>query len=370
MNAKTNPPFRAEHIGSLLRPSRLIEAHRAFANGAIAQPEFRAIQDASIQDAVRLQEEVGLRSITDGEFRRGSYWSHFVHGIDGFTVRDALYTFRDEQGNALKFTAPHVEGKLRRKGGLSTGEFQFLRLVTHQTPKITMPSPATMHFWRGRKGVDAHAYPDLEEFFQDLANVYRQEIADLTAEGAGYVQMDDVPFAMLCDVDIRNQLTRDGESADALTKRYMQLINDSLRNRSAELTVGLHICRGNYKGKWLSQGGYEALADQLFNIVNVDVFLLEYDSPRAGGFEILKYLPTNKRVVLGLVSSKKPELESAADLKKRVDEASRWIPLEQLSISPQCGFASTVAGNPLSIEDERRKLRLVVETAREIWGQA
>jgi len=366
---KMNPPFRAEHIGSLLRPTQLIEGHRAFANGAIDEAEFRAIQDTCIRDVVHLQEDIGLESITDGEFRRGSYWSHFIKGVEGFTVRDALHTFRDEQGNELKFTAPHTEGKLRNKGGISTAEFQFLKSATKRTPKITMPSPPTMHFWRGRKGVSPEAYPDLDQFFQDLTNVYREEIAHLAGVGARYIQMDDVPFAMLCDTNVREQLHRDGEDATALINRYIRLINDSLQGISPEMTVGLHICRGNYKGKWLSKGGYDAFADQLFNSLNVDVFFLEYDSPRAGGFSVLKYLPKNKRAVLGLVSSKKPALESGADLKHRIEEASRFASLERLSISPQCGFASTVAGNPLKVNDEEKKLRLVVETARDVWGQ-
>ena len=369
VNTKTNPPYRAEHIGSLLRPAQLIQAHRAFANGAIAEPEFRAIQDTHIRDVVRLQEDVGLESITDGEFRRGSYWSHFIRGVEGFTVQDALYTFRDEQGNGLEFTAPHTEARLRRRGGICTAEFQFLKSTTNRTAKITMPSPPTMHFWRGRKGINPHAYPDLDGFFEDLTHVYHDEIADLMAVGARYIQLDDVPFAMLCDTNVREQLTRDGEDPIALTNRYIRLINDSLQGISEEVTVGLHICRGNYKGRWLSQGGYDTLAEQLFNDLKIDVFFLEYDSPRAGGFSALRYLPKNKRVVLGLVSSKNPELESAADLKRRIDEASHWVPLEQLSISPQCGFASTVAGNPLRVYDQRKKLRLVVETARDIWGQ-
>ncbi len=362
------PPFRADHVGSLLRPGRLTRAFRAFNQGEIEADAFRAAQDAAIADVIRLQEDVGLQSITDGEFRRGSYWSHFVERIEGLTIAPARFQFRDEQGVETAFTAPHVTGRLARRDGISTDEFRFLSATTARTPKITMPSPPTMHFWRGRDAIAPGTYDTVEEFFADLATVYRAEIAELAAMGARYIQLDEVPLAMLCDPDVAAALTAAGEDPDALVDLYIRAINAALADRPPSVTAALHLCRGNFKGRHLSAGGYEAIAERLFHEIDVDGFFLEYDTPRAGDFAPLRFVPAGKRVVLGLISSKTPALEPVDALRRRIDAAAEFLPLDQLCLSPQCGFASTVAGNPLTETDEIAKLRLVVETAAAIWA--
>jgi 5-methyltetrahydropteroyltriglutamate--homocysteine methyltransferase len=366
-NVKIAPPFRADHVGSLLRPAELTGAHRSLIEGKLLSADFDEVMNRAIREVVTLQEQAGLESITDGEFRRASYWSHFVSAIEGMTVREALFVFRDDHGT-LQFTAPDTIAKLQRKRPISVDEFSFLRSVTGNTPKITMPSPATMHFWLGRAGVDRTAYPDEDLFFDDLAQIYREEIRDLYAAGAGYVQIDDVPLAMLCDGKVRDSVRRRGEDPESLIAKYVQLTNAALEGAPAELTVAMHLCRGNYKGKWLSEGGYGYIAERLFNEVAVDAYFLEYDTTRAGDFAPLAFVPDQKVVVLGLISTKTAELESVSDLEKRVAAASRYLPLERLGLSPQCGFASTVGGNPVSIDDEKRKLELLVRTAALIWS--
>jgi 5-methyltetrahydropteroyltriglutamate--homocysteine methyltransferase len=364
---KIAPPFRADHVGSLLRPAELTSAHRSLIEGKLSSADFDEATNRAIREVVTLQEQAGLESITDGEFRRASYWSHFVDAIEGMTVREALFVFRDDHGT-LQFTAPETIAKLRRKRPISVNEFRFLRSVTGHTPKITMPSPATMHFWLGRAGVDRTAYHDEDRFFDDLAQIYREEITDLCAAGARYVQIDDVPLAMLCDEKVRDSVRRRGEDPEMLIDKYVQLTNAALEGAPAQLTVAMHLCRGNYKGKWLSEGGYEYVAQRLFNEVAVDAYFLEYDTARAGDFAPLSFVPDRKVVILGLISTKTSQLESVTDLKKRVTAASRHVPLDRLGLSPQCGFASTVGGNPLSIDDEKRKLELLVRTAALIWS--
>ena len=366
--ARRNPPFRAEHVGSLLRPPALTQGFHALSDGDIDAEAYRAIQDQCIRDVVALQEEAGLHVVTDGEFRRASYWSHFVEAVDGLTVRTAHYRFHDAEGESRAFMAPHVAGTVRRTRSISGAEFDFLKSVTRETPKVTMPSPPTMHFWGGPDAIAADAYADVDAFFADLATVYRQEIADLAARGARYVQLDEVPLAMLCDETVRDAVRNEGEDPDALAGKYVDLINAAVADRPAAVTVGLHMCRGNFKGRWLSEGGYDAVAERLFNRLDVDAFFLEFDSPRAGDFRPLRHVPKSKSVVLGLITTKSGALEDPDALAARIDEASAFVPLERLAISPQCGFSSTVAGNPLTIEDEKNKLRLVVAVARRVWG--
>ena len=306
--------------------------------------------------------------VTDGEFRRASYWGHFLGPVAGLGTAAAIYRFRDDSGEELSFLAPRVEGRVRRRESVGGPAFGFLAGVARATPKVTMPSPPTFHFWRGRDTFAPGTYDDPAEFFSDLAKVYREEIADLAARGARYLQLDDVPLVMLCDPDIRGRLARDGEDADALIDLYLASINDALAGRPANLVVGLHLCRGNHRGKHLASGGYEPIAERLFNELAVDAFFLEYDGERAGGFEPLRFLPEGRRAILGLVSSKSTALESAADLARRLDEASRHTPLDRLGVSPQCGFASTVGGNPITADIQRRKLGQVVAAARAVWG--
>jgi 5-methyltetrahydropteroyltriglutamate--homocysteine methyltransferase len=263
-----------------------------------------------------------------------------------------------------------VNGKVRRARPIAVEDFKFLRQATKRTPKLCIPAPTYLHMRGGRKIIDAQAYPDIEEFWADIARGYRAEIEDLVAAGCSYLQFDDVSFAMLCDETIRAQVRRDGEDADKLAGKYAQIINTLIAGRPKSLAVTLHTCRGNHQSMWMAEGGYEAVAESVFSTIDVDGFFLEYDTERAGGFEPLRFVPKNKKVVLGLVSTKKPALESKDMLKRRIDAAAKVVPLENLCLSPQCGFSSTSAGNRVTEDDERRKLALVVEVAREVWGDA
>ncbi|NQV59856.1 MAG: 5-methyltetrahydropteroyltriglutamate--homocysteine S-methyltransferase [Alphaproteobacteria bacterium] len=367
------PPFRAEHVGSLLRPKELTAAFRQHAAGEIDDAAFARIQDAAIREIVALQQAAGLGVVTDGEFRRGSYWGHVIGPVSGLSVREAEFKFHDDHGHEQSFIAAHVEGKVRRESGFSTGEFSFLKSVVNTasrvTPKITMPSLPTFHFYRPVGGIDPAAYATPRAFFQDFAEVFRQEIAALAELGATYIQMDEVPLAMLCDPDVREQVRQGGADPDKLIGIYIDAINDAVAGRPAGMTCGLHLCRGNFKGKYLSQGGYEPVAERLFNDLSVDAFFLEYDTDRAGDFSPLRLVPGDKHVVLGLVSSKVAEMESVDDLARRIDHAARFIPLERLSLSPQCGFASAVSGNPVTQDVQQAKLARIVETALQVWGE-
>jgi methionine synthase II (cobalamin-independent) len=361
------PPFRADHVGSLLRPAALREAFRRHAAKQIDDAEFVRIQDGCIRDAVALQEECGLEVVTDGEFRRGSYWGRFVERTAGFEIRKAIFKFKDDQGHEVEFTAPYAAGKIAWTRPLALDEFTFLRDTTRVTPKITIPSPSTMHFYRCVDFADRAAYPDAEQFFADLGAVFRREIAALAAAGCRYLQIDEVAIALLCDPAIRDRIASVGADPDRLVDLYIDALNQAVADCPAEVVVGVHMCRGNFKGHYLASGGYESVAERFFARADVNHFLLEYDTPRAGDFQPLRFVPATKGVVLGLVSSKTPVLESLDALRRRAEEATRYVDLDRLAISPQCGFASTAAGNPLSEADERAKLRLVAQAARAIW---
>jgi len=363
------PLFRADHVGSLLRPAAVRTGFRQLSEGQITADEYRQIQDEAIRHVVKLQEEAGIKAITDGEFRRASYWSHFVEAVTGLTVKPAVYVFRDEHDHEQSFLAPHVNGRVQRTHPISGPEFDFLQATTSQTAKLTLPSPPTMHFWRGREAIEPGVYKTRAAYFADLAQVYRAEIADLAARGAIYLQIDEVPLAMLCDSQVRETVQAAGDDPAQLMDDYVNLLNEAIKERPSHMTIAMHLCRGNYKAHWLAQGGYDFIAERLFNeLDNVDVYFLEYDTPRAGDFTPLQHVPPHKAVILGLVSSKAPSLETADSLRRRLDEASQFIDLNQLGLSPQCGFASTVAGNPLSEDDERRKLELIVTVADTVWG--
>ena len=314
-----------------------------------------------------MQQDAGLKVVTDGEFRRGSYWGRFVERVDGFVIKEAAFNFRDDHGHEVAFTAPYAERKLRRTQPLALDEFAFLAAATKATPKITIPAPSTMHFYRCNDFAAASAYSDVDSFFADLTAIYRAEIAGLIAAGCRYIQFDEVAVALLCDPAIRQKVEATGEKPDLLVDLYIKAINDAVAGTPAEVVFGVHMCRGNFKGHYLAAGGYESVAERFFSETRVNHFLLEYDTERAGDFAPLRFVK-NKGVVLGLVSSKLPALESLDALKRRTGEAARFIDLDRLAISPQCGFASTVAGNPVTEADERAKLALVVNAARTIWS--
>ena len=361
------PPFRADHVGSLLSPPALRQAFRRRAGNEIEEDEFARIQDGCVRDAVRMQEATGLEVVTDGEFRRGSYWGRFVERTEGLEVRAALLKFRDDHGHEVDFTAPYATAPLRRTHPLALDEFIFLRDAATATAKITLPAPSTMHFLRFADFADHSAYADVDRFFADLVAIFAQEIADLVQAGCRYVQLDEIAIALLCDPAIRERVTGAGGDPAALVDRYIDAINGAVAACPDDVVVGVHMCRGNFRGHYLADGGYDAVAERFFARTDANHFLLEYDTPRAGDFAPLRFVPKGKGVVLGLVSSKTPVLESLDSLQRRTEEAAGHIDLDRLAISPQCGFASSAAGNPLSEADERAKLRRVVEAARSIW---
>ncbi len=362
------PPFRADHIGSLLRPRALRDAFRQHADGRMNDSAFRAAQDAAIRDVVRLQEDCGLQVVNDGEFRRISYWEKFVRLTQGLSVKDALFKFHDGHGHESDFTAPYAEAKVGRGEPITLDEFDFVKGITQATPKVTMPAPSTMHLYRYRDFADAKAYREPREFFVDLGKVYQAEIADLARAGCRYVQLDEVALAMLCDPAARAKVKADGQDPEQLVDLYVDAINEAVRDLPPQVVVGVHMCRGNYKGMYLSEGGYDTVAEKLFGRARVNHFLLEFDTPRAGDFAPLRFLPKDKGAVLGLVSWKTAALEPLGLLRRRADEAAKYADTSRLAISPQCGIASTIGGNPVTEADERAKLRLCVEAAHAIWG--
>jgi 5-methyltetrahydropteroyltriglutamate--homocysteine methyltransferase len=365
--ASGRPPFRADHVGSLLRPPPLRQAFKQHQNGALGDDAFEKIQNDCIRDVLRLQESAGLEIVTDGEFRRGSYWSRFVERTEGFEIKAAVYTFRDDTGHEYEFTAPYASKKIKRVRPLAVDEFEFVKANTKLTPKITIPAPSTMHFYRCSDFADASIYPDAKSFFRDLGKVFQEEIADLAKAGCEYVQLDEVAIAMLCDPAIRDKVKSVNQDPDELVDLYIDAINEAVSVLPENVRVGVHMCRGNLKGHYLAAGGYEDIAERFFSRAKINHFLLEFDSDRAGDFSPLRFLPKGVGVVLGLVTSKSPQLENPDDLKRRVDEATKFIDLDRLAISPQCGFASTVAGNPVTEADERAKLKLCVDVANSIW---
>jgi len=365
-----SPPFRADHVGSLLRPPELKKAREQFKSGRLSREELQEVEDRSIRAAVALQEAAGLQSITDGEFRRAFWHVDFLTGFDGIAATQGQYALKFHgEGGAESETRSMmvVNGKVRRSRPVALESFEFLRRNTSRTAKLCIPAPTYLHMRGGRRVVNASAYPDVEEFWRDITLAYRQEIAELAKAGLQYLQIDDVSFACLCDEGIRAQVRRDGEDPARLPAKYVSVINDLLKQRPEGLGVTMHTCRGNHASMWMAEGGYDAVAEAVFQ-TEVEGFFLEYDTARAGGFEPLRFVPKGKKVVLGLVSTKKPQLEDKGALKRRVEEASRYVPLENLCLSPQCGFASSEVGNKLSVDDQKRKLALVVETAKEIWG--
>jgi 5-methyltetrahydropteroyltriglutamate--homocysteine methyltransferase len=368
---RPKPPFRADHVGSLLRPKALLDARAKRDLGEISADQLRAVEDAAIREAVKLQEDLGFRGITDGEFRRRQWHTDFLKGFANVaTVPPSLKVkFHTEQGD-VEMAPPglRVAGMLGRPRPIFVEAFKFLKGATKATPKVTIPSPSTMHFRGGRGAVDTAAYPDMAAFYADLGRVYAEEIADLGRNGLTYLQIDEVNLAYLCDPALREQVRGIGEDPATLPRTYAQLINAAVATKPAEMTVCMHLCRGNFQSAWVAEGGYDPVAEILFNEINVDGYFLEYDTPRAGGFAPLRFVPKGKTVVLGLVTTKSGTLETADAIKRRIDEAAKYLPLDQLCLSPQCGFSSTVEGNLLGFENQKAKLSLVAQVARDVWG--
>ena len=368
------PPFRADHVGSLLRPPEVLKAWADRDAGRITPEDSRKVEDEAIRGLVKLQEDAGLTGITDGECRRKVFHTDFLAQVGGVVVRFGEVTkqFRRSDGTELRRAPPKmlVTDKLRHTRDIMLDDFKFLKSVTKRTPKVTIPSPSMVHFRGGRDAIDKTAYPEIPEFFADLAAVYRAEIASLANAGLRYLQLDDTNLAYLCDPEMRESARHIGEDPDKLPHVYAGLINDSIRDKPDDMVVGVHLCRGNFQSAGVASGGYEPVAEALFNEMNVDAYFLEYDDERSGDFRPLRFMPKGKIAVLGIVSSKIGKLESKDALKRRIDEAAKFMPLEQIAISPQCGFASTSEGNKITVAQEKAKLRLCVEVAEEVWGSA
>jgi 5-methyltetrahydropteroyltriglutamate--homocysteine methyltransferase len=373
MSRRNVPPFRADHVGSLLRPPELLEARARHQAGELSDDGLGQAEDEAIRSAVRKQESIGLQSATDGEFRRASWHMDFLTQLGGVTKvsnTGLVVHFRNAGGQIdAELPSVHIDGRIHLDHPIFADAFRFLQeTVTTATPKLTIPSPSMLHYRGGRASMDPAVYGDLDQFWEDLSAAYREEVAALAAQGCTYLQLDDTSLAYLNDPAQRAMLTQRGDDAEHQHLRYIRQINKALEGRPPGLAVTTHLCRGNFRSSWTAEGGYDFVAEALFNELGVDGFFLEYDDPRSGTFEPLRFVPPGKLVVLGLVTSKQGRLESRDTLKRRIEEASRFVPLEQLCLSPQCGFSSTVEGNVLTQDEQWAKLELIVEVAREVWG--
>jgi 5-methyltetrahydropteroyltriglutamate--homocysteine methyltransferase len=370
---RRTPPFRADHVGSLLRPAELLRARDDAAAGRSSAEELRAVEDDAVRDAVRMQEEIGLQVATDGELRRGSWHMDFIYQFGGVSrLADEKLKVAFHSGNGdveAVFSGMRVDGKLRLEHTIFDRDFTFLReQVSTAVPKLTIPSPSMVHYRGGRAAIDSAVYPDLDAFWSDLTAAYREEVRRLGELGCTYLQLDDTSLAYLNDPSERASLAERGGDPENQHLDYIRRFNEAIAGRPAGMTITTHTCRGNFRSSWVAEGGYDYVAEALFNELAVDGFFLEYDDARSGGFEPLRFVPRGKVVVLGLVTTKRGELEAKDDLKRRIEEAARFVDLDQLCLSPQCGFSSTVDGNAVSREQQLAKLRLVVETAEEVWG--
>jgi len=362
------PFFRADHVGSLLRPPELLSARERFTKGEIDAADLRAVEDAAISDAVALQEETGLQIVTDGELRRENWWIDFISRLEGLRIEEGQNP--SFAGTQARYVPKNVvtREKLHWPGPILRRDFTFVADVASTTAKITLPSPSRIHFHGGRNVVSRDAYPDIDAFFEDVASVYRREIAALEEAGCRYIQIDDPILAYFVDDKMRDQIVTEGDQPDERLARYVRLINACIAKAHPQTTIGVHVCRGNARSAWLASGGYDRIAETVLGGLNVDHFLLEYDDERSGDFRPLRFVPRGKRVVLGLVTTKRGALEDPEALCRRVEEATKYVALEDLALSPQCGFASIREGNLISSEEQWAKLRLVVETANRIWG--
>ena len=369
---RATPPFRADHVGSLLRPERLLRARADFADGKLPAAELRAVEDEAITEVVRMQEDIGLQAATDGEFRRASWHMDFIYFLGGVSKApgNMAVQFRNPSGT-IEWTpaALHVGSKVRLEQTIFEDAFTYLQTqVKSAVPKLTIPSPNMVHYRGGPASIDPAVYPEIEQFWSDLAAAYAEEVRRVYDLGCRYLQFDDTSLAYLNDPAQRAQIAARGEDAEHMHLRYIKQINDALAAKPSDLAVTTHMCRGNFQSSWAAEGGYDFVAEALFSELNVNGFFLEYDDARSGSFEPLRFVPKGKMVVLGLITTKRGELEDPDVIKRRIDEASRYVPLDQLCLSPQCGFSSTVEGNKLTFDQEVAKLRLVVDVARDVWG--
>jgi 5-methyltetrahydropteroyltriglutamate--homocysteine methyltransferase len=365
---RTSPPFRADHVGSLLRPPVLKEARTKYESGALPADALREIENREIEKVIKKQEDVGLKLATDGEFRRTWWHFDFFRGLDGVTFYETDHGIQFA-GVQTKFHALKIDGKLGFSGHPMLEHFKFLKGHTKVTPKMTIPAPSTLHFRQGRSAISKAVYPELDPFFDDLAKAYRDAIRAFYDAGCRYLQLDDTAWSMICDPKERQESVGRGDTPDALPKRYAALTNAALKDKPADMAITMHSCRGNFRSTFIASGGYEFVAEQLLGDTSLDGYFLEYDTDRAGGFEPLRFFPKGKKqLVLGLVTSKFGVLEKKDDIKRRIDEAAKYVALDQLCLSPQCGFASTEEGNVLSEDEQWAKLRMIVEIANEVWG--
>jgi 5-methyltetrahydropteroyltriglutamate--homocysteine methyltransferase len=370
MSLRTTPPFRADHVGSFLRPKYLLEARERRQKGEIGADELRRVEDRAITEIVKFQEDVGLKSITDGEFRRTYFHIDFLDQLGGVKTDAPVLVKKPDGSEELAPPVMRVVDKVRHVKDIQRADFEYLKsqLSPGSTPKVSIPSPTMLHFRGGRAGISREAYPDLEPFYQDVADAYGDELRSLAAAGATYVQMDDTNLAYLCDEHMRDAARARGDDPNELPHRYAGFINRVVAQKPPGMTLAVHLCRGNFKSHWAAEGGYEPVAEALLQEMNLDAYFLEYDDQRSGDFRPLRFVPKDKIVVLGLVTTKLGQLEDKDMLKRRIEEAAKYVPMEQLCLSPQCGFSSTVHGNDIAVEAQRAKLRLVVEVAREMWG--
>ena len=367
----TKLPSRADHVGSFLRPRSVIEArtHRAADN--IDYEQLRAIEDEAIAELIKWEESLGLQAITDGEFRRHFFHTDFLLQLAGVEETGGIRkAFKNDKGVDVHFAPPKIviTGKVEHVKPIQRRDYEFLASHTTRTPKVAIPSPTMLHFRAGRAGIPEDVYPEMQDFYDDVAAAYRVEIADLADAGCRYIQLDDTNLAYLCDASHRQDAENRGMNPDAITHDYAQLINASFAGAPADMVRAMHLCRGNFRSSWAAEGGYEPVAEVMFNACDIDAFFLEYDDARSGDFAPLSFLPKGKTVVLGLVSTKLGEIESKDEIKRRIDEAAKFADIDQLALSPQCGFASTVHGNDITTEQQAAKIRLCVEVAEEVWG--
>lgn len=382
MTARSTPPFRADHVGSLIRPEALAKARGVARDKPVsakmtpeAQAEVLRLQQDAIRGVVKMQADIGLKVVTDGEYNRTSWQRDFLLKIENIVDAPSKVPVKFHSKTGTREHAPptmKVAGKLKRPaGGMFVDDYKFLHSVvdhSKQTPKVTFPSPTVVHFRGGREMIDAKAYPQMDAFYSDLARVYQEEIAGLAEAGCRYIQIDEVNLAYLCDPELRKHVSAIGEDPEKLPQTYAKLINDSIAGKPKDMVACMHLCRGNFAGSWVAEGGYEPVAEVLFNSMHIDGYFLEYDSDRAGGFEPLRFLPKGKVAVLGLVTTKSPQMETKDELKRRIEAAAKHVPLDQLALSPQCGFSSGIGGETMTPDIQRAKLALVVETARDVWG--